>query len=161
MLLPSFLSSNTSVTFTHLWLLFWGGFLEGGVIYAESGLCRSMCECGYDTQTVLSCHGLWDKCLLYFSFSYANLVMFPNLCLLFALCKYCLCGTFWHADFSHKAIVSGHFVILGEQGIYYYCFIVFLWPSIFVFSYFTIRYHGGKNAFSVITVQFSLYPMYH
>lgn len=72
-LLPSFPSFSTLSWICHS--CFWrvgGGFLWSCSVWVcVSGLCRSMCEYGYDTQTILTVVSLncrdrsWEKCLLY------------------------------------------------------------------------------------------------
>lgn len=125
-LLSSFLSPPTSVTFTHLPVfVFWGGGADLRSVW-EKVVCV-----GASVSTAVThkpfwrpCPGLWEKCPLLFFSSYANLIIFPNPCLLFVATLF-----MWHlvtCRFSHKAIISGHFLILGEQGIYCYCFIVFM-----------------------------------
>lgn len=104
-LLSSFLSSPTSVTFTHLpmFVFWWGG----------GWLCpvwvRVVCvgACVSDTQTILTAVSRVMGEVSTLFFSYANLIIFPNPSLLFAMCKYCLCGTSWHAYFRIKPLFMG------------------------------------------------------
>lgn len=82
-------------------------FLVGGWLtlprVGEGGLCRSVCK----WQTVLTAMSRVMGEVSSLFFSYANLIIFPNPCLLFAICKYCLCGTLWHADFPIKPLFLG------------------------------------------------------
>lgn len=104
-LFSSLPSSLTSVTFTHL-LLFVGGELAD-LLWSCSvwvrvvcvGVCVSVARL-WHTNRFNSCVPELQREVVgevpsFFFSSYANLIMFYNPCLLFALCKYCLCGTSW------------------------------------------------------------------